>query len=310
MKKGIVFGVLALLLVSGLTGCMSLSGGIFGSGSSDSGQGEAKEVVYKEIPYSELAQAISSVNSPGNGFIVEAYFIDTDAPGEGSYRISETQKGTPSQWFDAHDGGDDDAHYHSYLEPHQFETYNAQTYRRIDKTKKYKIYLGLYQNSYSTKDWDVYIDKIEGLRTMEEVAAIEAQEKAEQTAANEAKKRVDVEAKESKQNPNGLDRSKYKEITVEDFSFDMVAGKLSIGSKFCFQAKFFTKPTGTNYRFDDVNMALTLSSDHNFVRDIPERCFAAGQGLFGWENQRSVKIFVTVTKTGQTGTCSVDIVEW
>jgi hypothetical protein len=147
--------------------------------------------------------------------------------------------------------------------------------------------------------------------TMDEVSAFEAQQKAEQTAAAEAKKKAEAEALEAKQNPNKLDRSLYREITAEDFSFDMMAGKLPVGSKVGFKASFFTKPTGTNYRFDDVNLSITLSTNHNFVRDIPDRCFGPYQDwIRGWKPKDSVKIFVTVKKSGESGECSVDIIEW
>jgi tetratricopeptide (TPR) repeat protein len=124
-------------------------------------------------------------------------------------------------------------------------------------------------------------------------------------------KKKAAEAKEAKFNPNKFDRSQYKEITVEDFSFDMVAGKFNAGTKISFKAKFLTKPTGMNYRFEDVNSLITFSTTHNFVRDIPDRCFGPYQHAFlGWQSQDSVKIFVTVKKPGQSGECSVDIVEW
>jgi hypothetical protein len=138
----------------------------------------------------------------------------------------------------------------------------------------------------------------------------EQAEKAERTAAAEAKKKADAEALEKKQNPNNLNRSAYKEITVEDFSFDMVAGNLAVGSKVCFNDNFLRKPTGTEYTFKNVNFGLTLSSNHNFVRDIPESCFTGMIWGSYVPSMTRVKVFVTVKKTGQAGTCSVDIVEW
>lgn len=113
------------------------------------------------------------MNSPGKGFIVEAYLGDMG----GTFRILETLSGTPSQWFNIHDGGYNDTHYFSYSEPHQFEIYSDKTYKRTDKTKKYRIYFGVYQHSHD-KDWVPFVDKIEGLMTMEEAAAKEAQEAA------------------------------------------------------------------------------------------------------------------------------------
>ena len=139
-------------------------------------------------------------------------------------------------------------------------------------------------------------------------AAAEAKRKAEEKAAEE---KAEADAKEKRRNPNGLDRSKYRNITAEDFSFDMVAGKLAAGSKVSFRAKFLTKPTGTEYHFDDVNALLTLKSNHNFVRDMPNSCFGPYQHLLlGWLPQDYVKVYMTVTKAGEWGECSVDIIDW
>jgi hypothetical protein len=156
-------------------------------------------------------------------------------------------------------------------------------------------------------------------RAEAEIRAREEAEKAERDAADAKARAIAAEiaaereaiAREAKFNPNKFDRSQYKEITVEDFSFDMVTGKFNAGTKISFKAKFLTKPTGTNYRFKDINSLITLSTTHNFVRDMPDRCFNNYQDWLGrWQSQDSVEIFVTVKKTGQSGECSVDIVEW
>jgi hypothetical protein len=153
------------------------------------------EVVYTEIPFSELSQSIQNVNSPGQGFIVEVYNI---VWGRNAFGFSGTPDGTPSGWVTIHDGGYNDRKYYTYFEPRQFETYNDQTYKRIDETKKYRIYLGVYQNSYS-KNWVLFIDKIEGLMSITEVAAIEAKQKAEAEAkAAEAEARA-AQAKADRQ---------------------------------------------------------------------------------------------------------------
>jgi hypothetical protein len=140
-----------------------------------------------------------------------------------------------------------------------------------------------------------------------------AQQAAQQTAQKQAeveKKQAEAEANELKRNPKGLDRSQYKEISVEDFTFDMVAGNLKVGTRVCFEDNFLGKPTGTEYRFNGVNALLTLSSTHNFVRDIPESYFT-GILLGRYIPQfTTVTVYVTVTKTGEYGTGSVDIVEW
>ena len=177
---------------------------------------------------------------------------------------------------------------------------------QIEKDMQYTIYVAVIKENVYGREEETYngiVTKIEGLRSVGEIAA-----------AKEAKKKAEEEAKaaakEAKFNPNKLDRSQYKGITVSDFTFDMVAGNLAAGTKVAFTAKFMGKPTGTNYMFDGVNTLITLSSSHNFVRDMPNSCFGRYQGLFGWLPQESVKVFVTVKKPGQTGECSVDIVEW
>jgi hypothetical protein len=314
MKRSILYLLIAFIVcifsscysLLGLGLALALEENDVNSSDDDSVNSKATEIVYVEIPYSELEQSLGNINSPGHGFIVEAYF--TYASENGTYKISETQGSTPSGLFRVHE--DDNSHYFNYVRPEQFERYDDQTYRRVDFQKKCKIYFGVYY-FYSREYWVTRIDKIEGLRTMEEVAAFEAQQRQEREAAEASRRKAAAEAREAKQNPGGLDRSLYKEITVEDFSFDMVAGRLPVDSKIFFEAKFFSKPTGTRYTFDDVNFSIILSTDHNFVRDIPDGCFERRFNILRqvWEVS-SVKVYVTVKRAGQTGECSVDIMEW
>jgi hypothetical protein len=161
------------------------------------------------------------------------------------------------------------------------------------------------------------VDKIEGLPTVEEAQARKEQEnaelaqaEAERKAAAEAREKAREAEFEKKQNPNNLDRSLYKKITVEDFSFDMVAGKLPAGSKVVFNANFLFKPTGTSYKFKDVNPLISIISDHNFVRDIPESRFTGVTNGNYVPSLTTVNVYVTVKQPGQTGECSVDIINW
>jgi hypothetical protein len=143
-------------------------------------------------------------------------------------------------------------------------------------------------------------------RRLEEERLAEAKRKAEAEA--EAARAA---AEEARHNPNKLDRSSYRRRKVEDFSFDMVASKLAAGTKVAFTAKFWTKPTGTTYRFEDVDFGITLSSNHNFVRDMPDRCFGSWDSIiFGWQSKSAVNLYVTVKRSGQSGECSVDIIDW
>jgi tetratricopeptide (TPR) repeat protein len=120
-----------------------------------------------------------------------------------------------------------------------------------------------------------------------------------------AKINLDVARRGTKMNPDGFDRSKYKQIKVEDFSFDMVSGKFPAGTKVVFSTTFLSKPTGTTYVFNGVYIGITLKTTHNFARDMPDSCFFSL-----WGSQDNVSVYVTVKKPGQYGECSVDIIEW
>jgi len=153
----------------------------------------APEIVYKEVPYSELWQEIEKVNSPGKGFIVEAYFNATNAPGEGSFSIGANPIPNPTDrdrhWIKGHDGsGSYRGEYDTFIKSHQFEQYDSQTYKRIDKNKPYRIFISVHERY--DNDWRPFIDRIEGLRSLEEVAAIEAKEKADREAAEEARRQA------------------------------------------------------------------------------------------------------------------------
>jgi hypothetical protein len=287
----------------------------------------AGKVVYKEIPFSELKSAISSVNKAGQGFVVDAYLSTTNnhcswhsltgIPDPWDYGSNQrTKNNVPFVEVGGHgtDGVSiygDDPYYFTYSQPIQFEIYQDLG-RRIDIQKKYKIYIGVYYRIGGIdRRWEPKLDKIEGLMSIEEADAREAQQKAEREAAEAAKKKAEAAALEVKQNPSNINRALYKGIKVEDFSFDMVAGNIKVGTKVAFRAKFFTKPTGTEYRFQDLNLAITLSSNHNFVRDMPATCFGGVQSQFwGYQSQQYVVIYVTVKKAGKYGEATVDIVEW
>jgi hypothetical protein len=308
MKKFFV----VLLVVS--FSCASLGGALFAAP-------KPKPVEYKEIPFLELEQAVATVcakdgksgKTPSEGFIVDAYIWSDHR----SVYIGSTP--AAKKYYDGSGMQNRFTPYEEYKTNASYEKIypegfieNSLLDEQYDLDKTYRIYIEAIPNGgkYELKKIITYITKIEGLRTKEEVDALIAQEKADKEVAKEAEKKAEAEALEAKQNPNKLDRSSYKVITVEDFSFDMAAGKLAVGSKVAFDAKFLTKPTGTSYNFQDVNMLITISSNHNFVRDIPERCFGAGSGFFGWEEQRWVAVYVTVKKAGKNGECTVDIMKW
>lgn len=279
---------------------------------------KAVPIKYKKDTFSSrFNDTLRKVNKSGQGFIVEAYIQNYD----GYHCILLENRDVQAGAVDLRIHSSEDTNY-LYSTPSQFEIYDTETSKRINEYKKHIIYIGIYQNKEDT-NWYAFVDKIEGLRTLEEVAAIEAaeaQRKAEEEEkrmAEEAKRKAEQEAKEAEAaaqeagfNPNKLDRSKYKEITVEDFSFDMTAGKLPAGTKVAFEAEFLGKPTGTTYSFRNISSLITMSTTHNFVRDMPRGCFGQYQLFGSWMPQESVKLFVTVKKPGKTGECSVDIIEW
>lgn len=189
----------------------------------------------------------------------------------------------------------------------QFRLKNGELTGRFDPSKQYEVKLfsvvGLGNNDYGTVASEMVLYRIEGLLSKEEAAAKLAAEKA-------AKEQAEAAAKEAAFNPKKLNRSQYRKITVEEFSFDMSAGKLAAGAKVTFSANFIMKPTGTNYNFKDIHMGITLKSDHNFVKDIPESRFTGMMMGSYVPELTKVAVYVTVKRPGQFGECSVDIVEW
>lgn len=255
---------------------------------------------YKKTSISQLKEAENSGMHPG-GYIVEGYLYVNN----GSICVNNVLNDKCAIEVYLH-GIDECKQLHDHS--HQDKNYDSDYLKRqsnylkwhIDKTKKHIVYIDFYYSSY--KRWTAYVNKIEGLMTDEEAAAAEALEK----AIADAKKKEEEAKYWTNRNPSNLDRSLYKEIEVEDFSFDMVSGKLRAGSKVRFSAKFYTKPTGTSYKFHDVDFNISLNSRHNFVKYMVDSDFRAPYGY----SQSPVTVYVTVQQTGKYGKCSVDIVDW
>ena len=155
MKKTVLV-VLAVVMAWALASCGS-------TGASR----EPVEVVYQEIPYGELESAIANVQSEGQGFIVEAYFLGLAEILIDAYNPYKTVPGIAIS--DTKDGEEKKYRKHlnnelgfNYATPHQFEVYDSAQfiYRYIDKSKPYKMYVGVYRTGGS---WVSFIDKIEGL---------------------------------------------------------------------------------------------------------------------------------------------------
>jgi tetratricopeptide (TPR) repeat protein len=189
-------------------------------------------MVYTKIPFSELRDRIKQINSYGQGFVVDAYFNDTSTSGEGSFSIGEYPIANPTDrdrfWMKGHSDNDKEVSIQEnillidketsevwteeYITEskelsHQFEKYDNQTYKRIDRNKLYRIYICVYNDYYHAyghiyEKWVPMIDKIEGLRSFEEAAAFEAREKAEKEAAENERRQAREEA-------NRYDRSRF-----------------------------------------------------------------------------------------------------
>ena len=143
-------------------------------------------IVYIEVPYSEFWEKVRQVNSPWQGFIVEAYI---NASSEDSFSIVSDPTIRETFWIREHGRSYRGyrSFYNTYVDTLQFEQYDNQTYRRIDKNKLYRIYISTHQ-VYNDERWIPIIDRIDGLMSLEEVAIIEAQQRADREAAEEARR--------------------------------------------------------------------------------------------------------------------------
>jgi hypothetical protein len=143
LKHGVSVLVLALFVFFAL-----------GSGTAEEAV-RATEIGYSEIPLSELEQAVQNVKKPGGiGFIVEGYFYGNLHAG---YYITDVINGTDYGRFMVHN--EKNTPNISYYEPRQFEMYDDQALARIDRTRKYRIYVGVYSER---TVWSPYIDRFEG----------------------------------------------------------------------------------------------------------------------------------------------------
>ena len=179
---------------------------------------------------------------------------------------------------------------------------------RIEKDKYYNIHFTVMNNAQKArKSGGVYFGNYFFLDQIEDLLSIE------DGRANEASKRAIADtAYWANRNPNNLDRSQYRQLSVSNFSFEMVAGNLPVNSKYFIRGIYFlTKPTETSYKFKDINFGITLNSRYNFVSYLQNQHFGevyVGLNLIfpHWP----VDIYVTVLRTGQYGECSIDIMDW
>jgi len=178
-----------------------------------------------------------------------------------------------------------------------------QISERLERNKEYTVYLTV--RSIGRNNNYYYLDLIEGLRSVEEL---------------QAARRAEIEARDAPlravRNPDSLNLTQYRQISASDFSFEMVAGRLPVGSKVRFQARLLGRPTGTSYKFREIDTGITLTSRHNFVRHLERIHFESYterhpfQAGFLNIEQQTVLVYVTVQRQGQRGECSIDALNW
>jgi hypothetical protein len=156
---------------------------------------------YKEISVSEFQQLYNDLDRQkklkNQSFMVEAYINNYYGSYSNRIEISDVSGVKEGMSVFLHDNADNCRKYeHNHSKKVEIYRENALN-SRIDERKKYIIYIGLYYRyGYDIKI--PFVDKIVGLRTTEEAAAIEAQKKAEREAAEaeaaEAKRIAQEEA--------------------------------------------------------------------------------------------------------------------
>jgi len=251
----------------------------------------AANISYKDVKFSELSDRIKLSNNvfAWEGLIINAYVQRGSEyyNYQDSLKISEEPLQNQIEISTSHD-------------TNGIFIYNNLTADKIldvdknkfDPNKLCKVYIAIYNGK-------AYITKVDGMITDNELAMKEQ--------AKKEKAKLDLA---KIQNPDSLNRNEYKEIKVEDFSFNMASGKLPVGSKWCFVDNFMGKPTDNSYKFNNISLLIKMKSKHNFVSVIPERCFT-GVWLGNYvPTMTTVKVYITVIESGKIGECSVDIIEW
>jgi len=223
-------GLTIVSLIFGLLGCASTP----------------KLEDYKRVSFSEFQTIFNDVATSekrpkqGLGFIVEGYllkgkdsdyyvFCETPNSKEGIVLVLSGWGHSNRKYYLNVYGNYDCEHYHFHRQvPNYYvgkENYARGTNgdendlkKKIDTTKKYIIYIGFYYHDYH-KFWEACIDKIEGLRTPSEIAAIEAQKKAEQEATAEARRRA-IEEGYKKPVFIGTVASFFREYEENKYSFE------------------------------------------------------------------------------------------
>lgn len=263
------------------------------------------KTVYEKIPIEQLREKINSVETNYQGYIVQAYIIKFDYD---DFIIGGTKPIDRGLSWELPNG--------ISIYDSSFEVKNPDIGKQLEPDRQYTIHVAVIKGTNSVGDiaYVPKIVKIDGLRTNEEVAATREEIK-------EIKRLADREEYWAIRNPDSLDISQYKKMSTSDFSFDMIAETLPIGSKVCFTSRFLTRPTGTRYLFENVNPLLTLTSRHNFVQRIRDDNFSILANAYFEPDiiivmgnvmnmQPDVTVYVTVEKTGQLGECSIDILTW
>lgn len=270
---------------------------------------ELSEVTYNEISFEELRSILNNLTSRDStnrnpeyrftgfheqGFKVQAYVGGRYSSGNNLIpsRIGDErpiiEQTSMFQWVANIPNGIDIGFDLTGVNGEQFEI-NRQ-YSLFIAVSEYREHRG------SGIRTSADVVQIEGLRSLEEV----------QTMRLENRRRAFWAIR----NPDNLNRSEYTRMSASDFSFNMVAGNLPVGSKVRFTTRFLTRPTSPRYMFADVNPLLTLTSRHNFAGNMGREYFEHTRILGHLHEPAQVNVYVTVTRTGQMGEATIDIMSW
>lgn len=157
---------------------------------------KAKEntvMVYEPIEVDEVKARIASMKDSKNiiknqGFVLDGYIYYEGKGISISDEITETEFGSyinPKIYARLHDPNTDEINIYGQQQFIVYDSNNLE--KRIDVNKKHKIYLGVYSHRFReyyglgsyggySYSYELFVDKIEGLLTDEEIAEIERQE--------------------------------------------------------------------------------------------------------------------------------------
>jgi len=146
------------------------------------------EVVYLEIPFSELREKINQAKTT-QGFIVEAYIIRTPRSGHSSFELVSSPSDKEGISISTHEYSTISTRVVSnHANSQQIDRFRYDL--RFDENKLYRIYICAY-DAYQDGRIFAHIDKIEGL--LDDHVVIAAKEQVEREAAEAARRQEKIE---------------------------------------------------------------------------------------------------------------------